>query len=409
MSSATRLRLASAVVVALTLALPSTAQAAWPNLSQILSRVRTHAPASIEARGAESSAQALGVGARASSWGNPYLEIIADRGRLTPDAQVLGQLFLPVDIHGQRSTRIEEVDRLSDWRKSSRAEIVARLQGEAVAAYGEVMVAAAMVLEAGELEEDSRREAAWFAARAASGDATRVEKSLAEAEISRYTQSRTEASLRLAQARARLTSLTGLADLDPIPRPVVPPGIDLRARSLTQDASRLPAVQSLSSEASYWSAYRERASAEKHQPFYLMLYGGRGDLAEARYGAGFGYTFPITRKNQGEVARAQAEQSRALQLRGPVAAALSARLKAAIDGLAAINQGLAVVDAGGIPAFQEVLEATQLSYKAGKVELVRVIIARRDLATARARRLELVAAAWRAFGEVISVGGEYPQ
>lgn len=408
MKSANRLRCA-AVVVALALATTRTADAAWPTLSEVLARVRTSAPASVDARGAEASAQALGAGARVSSWGNPYLEVIADRGRISTDAQILGQLFLPVDIHGQRSARIEEIDKLSAWRKNARTEIVARMQGEAASAYGEVMVAAALVDEARQLEADSRREAAWFAARAAAGDATRVERSLAEAEITRYAQSRTEASVRLSQARARLTMLTGLSNLDPIPAPTLPPGSDARTRSVKKDPSQLPAIHALESEASYWAASRARQSAEKNQPLYLMLYGGRGDLAEARYGGGFGYTFPMTRTNQGEVARAQAEQARALELRAPVATALSARMRAAVESLSAVHQALQEVDSSGLPAFQSVLDATMEAYKAGKVELVRVIIARRDLATARARRLEMVAAAWRAYGEIIGIGGEIPQ
>jgi hypothetical protein len=78
------------------------------------------------------AARAFGVGARVSSFGNPYLEVVADRGKFTHDVQVLSTLFLPVDVHGQRSARVGEADRLLEWRQLSRVEMQSRAMAEAV-------------------------------------------------------------------------------------------------------------------------------------------------------------------------------------------------------------------------------------------------------------------------------------
>jgi len=53
--------------------------------------------------------------------------------------------------------------------------------------------------------------------------------------------------------------------------------------------------------------------------------------------------------------------------------------------------------ASGIEASERVVEATTAAYKAGKGDLQRVLLARRELALAKGRRLDMVALGWRAY------------
>lgn len=386
---------------------------AWPGLDLVAQQARDHAPAVIEASGNVGSARAVGVGARVSSFGNPYFEVVADRGHHTLDVQVLGTLFLPVDVHGQRSARIGEADRLLEWRQLSRAEMQSRAMAEAVLAYGDGLVAAAHVANAQSQEAEARSEASWFSAKAAARDATLVDVSLAAAEVSRYVQARAEAQLRVNDARLRLVVLTGLGDLDPAPpvgaRPD-PPALRMTLGKASRNASQgdTPALRANQAEAGFWSAMRERAAADKNSPFFVLLYGGRGDFGEARLGAGIAYTFPVARRNQGEVARAEAERARAMQMRSAVQRAALARLQSSFASLNTALEAVREMDATGIPAGENAVKATLDSFREGKTELVRVIIVRRDLAAVKARRLDLIAAAWRSYAEMVAVLGELP-
>lgn len=386
---------------------------AWPSLDELVVRAREHAPAVIEATGAIGAAKAIGVGARMSSWGNPYLEVVADRGRYTHDIQVLGTLFLPVDVNGQRGARIDEADRLLSWRQMSRSEIQARTMAEAVLAYGDGLVASAHAANAVGQEAEAKSEASWFEQRAAVQDATLMDVSLATAEVSRYVQMRTEAQLRLADARLRLIVYSGIGDLDSGPpagaRPEPPaPRKSVAASSRVAGQGELPMLRSNLAEAGFWGAVRERVAAEKNQPLSVLLYGGRGDYGEARVGAGIGYIFPVARRNQGEIARAEAEQARAHSLRPTLQRVLLARLQSAHAAMNLALEAVRDMDTKGIPAAENAVKAALESFKAGKTELVRVIIARRDLAAVRARRLDLISSAWRSYAEMTAILGELP-
>jgi cobalt-zinc-cadmium efflux system outer membrane protein len=387
--------------------------AAWPSLDQVASRARDYAPGVVEASGAVGTARSVGIGARLSSFGNPYIEVIADRGHHTTDVQALGTMWIPVDVNGQRSARIGEADRLLEWRQLSRSEMQSRAMAEAVLAYGDGLVASGHLANALAQEAEARSEATWFTAKAEARDATIVDVSMAISEVSRYVQARAEAQLRLHDARLRLVILTGTQDLDPSPptgtRPDPPAlRVTLGAASRVASQGEVPALRANQAEAGFWSAMRERAETDKNAPFLLVLYGGRGDFGEARMGGGLGYTFPIARRNQGEVARAQAERTRALQMRSTLQRSVVARLQSAYASLQTALEAVTEMDATGIPAAQTAVKATLDSFREGKTELVRVIIARRDLATVRARRLDLVSAAWRSYAEMVSILGTLP-
>lgn len=386
--------------------------AGWPGLDDVVARAKDNAPMVVQASGSVATAQAVGIGARVTSLGNPYLEVVADRGKLTHGIQAIGQLFLPLDINGQRSARIGEADQLLAWRQLARADSQANAMAEAVQAYGEALVSSANLANATTQEAEARSEARWFEAKAAAHDATVVDMSVARAEVSRYVQARAEAQLRLNEARLRLLALTAL-ELDAAPPATLqpePPALRMTpaasARQVAQGET--PILRAMQAEASYWGAFRDRASAEKNQPFFLILHGGRGEFAEARYGAGIAYTFPVARRNQGEVARADAERGRTMQMRATIQRVASARLQGAYTAYSTSVEAVKEMDATGVPAAEAALRATVDSFKEGKVELVRVIIARRDLAMVRARRLELMAAAWRAYAELVAVLGALP-
>jgi cobalt-zinc-cadmium efflux system outer membrane protein len=388
--------------------------AEWPTLREVWEASRVHSPAAIQSQGVVSVARSLQVGARVSPLQNPYVELTADRpvSRSNGSGQVelLGQLFLPVEIAGQRSARIDEASAFERWRELDRAGVLAQAGGAAILAYGRALASSARIAFAARAEEEARRELAWIAARSAVNDATAVDRSMAEAEVARQAQQRAEAEIRLVQARAQLTILTGMAGLGAAPNdaPELPPLESDSPELYAKRAEKAPLLQAFDGERSFWLRQSERWKTERWPPLSLIALGGRGELGEARLGGGLAWTFPFMRRNQGEIAQADAQASRTVADRAAAARAIDATIRSLVADYVLTRGAVASLDQTGLPAAERLVEYTYAAFRAGKTELVRVLIARRDLAVARARRLDLVENGWRAYGELAGVLGVLP-
>jgi cobalt-zinc-cadmium efflux system outer membrane protein len=87
---------------------------------------------------------------------------------------------------------------------------------------------------------------------------------------------------------------------------------------------------------------------------------------------------------------------------------LESRVRSQWRILRAARETRDLVDAQGLPATESLVESSITAWKAGKGELVQVLIARRDLASARLRRLDTMETAWRAYGDLVGLTGELP-
>lgn len=402
----------AAWLVSMLTVLPARAQEkAWLTLEQAMERARAYAPTVVESEGAVRVAQTAEVGARLPSIGNPYLEVTTGRQRLA-QLEVEGKLYLPWEVNGQRSARISEAGNLVRWRKLTDRDARARVTGEAVSAWGAVVVAAARVEQAIKAEQEARKEAQWVASRHEMNAATLVERNFAQSETVRWAQSRAEAQLQLHYAQARLAQLTAVpaigqpasSETATLPQMKVSSEQNLVRRALEGSAL----LKAYEAEASFWRASAERATRDRNPPVSLVISGGRGDLGEPRVSGGLAWSIPALRRNQGEIARTEAERVRAESLRTSTQGALEARVRGDWQVYQTAAQALQYVDTSGLPATEQLVEAANTAWRAGKGELVQVLIARRDLAAARVRRLDLIETAWRAYGDIVGILGELP-
>lgn len=391
----------------------------WPSLEEAVALAQERAPQVAAARGQVEVAQSAGVRAAMLPIGNPYVQVFVDRTQLgpggfqqpTPWTYVQPELYVPINVPGQRGARMAEADRLLDWRRGERADVQSRVLGEVVVAYGQAVLARQQVQTAQAALELAQEEESIMKQRLALQDATALDVQLAAAETARYAQQRTEAEFQFVEARARLAALTGLHGL------ALPDGVALGLPALRRnwDQAALanavedaPLLGALRAEENYWAAARTRAEADKIPPITLIAWGSRGDQGEVRLGGGVGWTIPMFDVNQGEVARTLAERSRATATREALRPALHARLLAGLQAHRAVEQALTVLDTQGLPAQQALVASTQAAFVAGKVDRLRVVLARRDLAAARERRLQLLHNAWRAYGEMAAILGVLP-
>jgi outer membrane protein, heavy metal efflux system len=400
---------------AATSARPAYAQRAeFPTLERAIEMARARAIVVAEAQGELGVAHAQMTGARASIFGNPSIDIQIDKG-VSPTSQpiqALAYAYFPVDIGGQRGARIDEAEKLIKWRELGVADARGIASGEAVAAYGEILVGAARITEATTGEQTARDEAKYFAGRLEAKDTTVYEKALADAEVARWVQSRAEAQLRVSQARARFSQVTGSPDTESPPPGASAAPPNLRASwddvYLARIVDRSPIVVRISAERSYWDSSVERYKAERMPPVAFELIGGRGAAGEARIGGGAVITFPVARRYKGEIARAEQGRTQADNRLALYRGIVEMRLRAARDAVVTVTKTVKELDEFGMPALERAVSASVEGFKLGKIELTRVLLARRDLALARARRLDMIEAGWRAYADLTVLSGELP-
>lgn len=391
----------------------TSARAEFPTLERAIQLARARAIVVADANADLGVAHAQMVGARVSAFGNPYIDFQVEQGIGTGvKAQAMAYGYFPIDLTGQRGARIDEAGALIKWRELGVTDARAIASGEAVAIYGELVLGQSRVNAAIAGEQTARDEAKYFAGRLEAKDTTVYEKALADAEVARWVQSRAEAMLRLTSARARFAQVTGTTENDPPPEnaELAPPALHGTWDNgfVTQLVDKSPIVSRLIAERNYWDASIDRYKYERVPPVSLELIGGHGDLGEARLGGGIVLTFPITRRYQGEIARAESGRKNAVTRLTLYHNVVDSRIKAARDALAAVDKAMKELDESGMPALEKAVSSSNEAFKLGKIELTRVLLARRDLALARARRLDLLEAAWRAYADLVILSGDLP-
>jgi cobalt-zinc-cadmium efflux system outer membrane protein len=206
--------------------------------------------------------------------------------------------------------------------------------------------------------------------------------------------------------------LIGVPEIEAPPPdvPTDPPALRTNEIGVKAQAAveRSPLLKSLESETLYYERQRERAERDRSPPLTAILTAGRGELGDARVGGGLGWTVPVLRRNQGEIARAVAEEGRTNAERASWSMVLRSRVRADAEEYRQTLEAVGSLDSAGLPAAALVADATRAAFQAGKTELIRVINARRDLAVARSRRLDLVLSAWAAYGDLASILGDLP-
>lgn len=380
------------------------------SLGEAIALASKHATVAVEAAGQSTVARASMLGAKLLPLGNPQVEVTAGQQR-TARAELDAKLYLPLEVSGQRSARIAEVDHLVAWRDLAAAEARARVSGEVTEAWGIAVVSAARIEQARQAAEDARREAEWVTARQGLGAATVADVSLAEAEVARWEQVGAESAVSLGQATARLAQLVRLPEVElPPTKAVDPPALRFasEAEAVAQPIDRAPVLRSLAAESTYWRSNAERYRREGKPPVSVVVSAGRGDLGEPRFAGGLAWAFPAFRRFQGEVGRANAEAARAESVLSAARDGLTTRVRGDVRAFLAAREAINQLEQKGLPASERLVEAATAAWRAGKSELVQVIIARRDLASARLRRLDLVETTWRIYGEIVALTGELP-
>lgn len=384
------------------------AQRTHKRLAPLVELAKQNAPEVAIAKASLTSSRSALQSSKLLPFGNPYLEITAERGgkKVTKDVSVNSSLWLPVEASGQKSARTREAREFvalhSAFVEQTRAQAAARL----VRAYGAAAVSNERIKTLSELLNNARSEAELLAERVRAGDAVQQDASLSAVEAARHEVMLAETRAERLQAGRELAEVLG-RDLGEAADSVTPPALS-RADLAALDVKKIPRARALQAEARFHASSSERLRREGQTPISVGLIAGRGDLGEARLGGGLAYALPVFRANRPERARATAESTRALAEKRVHEAVAAQRLQRLQSEQDQVMQALSALTSSALPAAESAVKATQETYAAGKAELLAVLLTRRELSMLSLRRLELLDRSWEIASEYVALTGELP-
>lgn len=380
-----------------------------PSLRDLVTRARERAPEVVLGRAQLEASRSSYASARMAPVGNPYLEIRADHGNrgVTRDVYIDGSLWLPLEVSGQRKSRGREAADFVAWNEALVEQARAAATARTVRAYGAVVVGTKRLRVLQELSEATDAESRYYAERLAMGDATERDAALAAVDAARHKMLISETQSELLRANGELVELTGVRLSTEVPREALP-NIFSRTAPAAQHVEKAPALRALHAQAEYYASARERLRKEGQSPLSIGVLAGRGDFGETRLGAGLGYAFPVFRANQPERARADAERVRALQELSLRREVFARRVEVLRLELIELRKAFDVLTDAALPAAERAVSAARETHRAGKGDLLSVLVSRRDFSALALRQLEILDKSWQLFSELVEVTGELP-
>ncbi|MEI9953764.1 MAG: hypothetical protein WDO74_33495 [Pseudomonadota bacterium] len=385
------------------------ASAATPALRELVQLARERAPEVILGRSALTASRSSYANARLAPVGNPFLELKVQGATqdVVKDVNIEAALWLPVEISGQKSRRGREADDFVELHAALLEQARAAASARTVRAYGALVVGASRFRVLSELASGAESEARYFAERMAIGDATEQDASLSAVDAARHQMALSETKSELLRVMGDLFELTGRSLSSESVVEALPPGFSAALRA-PPAVEHSPLFRVLAAQAKYYGAARDRLEAEGGSPLSVGLLAGRGDFGETRFGGGLAYAFPTFRANQGERARADAERVRSLDelaLRRELFARRAALLSSELSEL---GRAFEIVTHAALPAAQRALAAASETYRAGKGDLLSVLVSRRDFSALSLRRLEILDKSWLLLADLVEITGELP-
>ncbi len=371
-------------------------------LAEALSRAEAASPLVRRAHAERQAVAARETGAALLFPSNPLLSGAAGPRR-DPAGDGLEYLLhaeQTIEIGGQRSARravISRALRTAELREQvARAETVARVR----AAYVGAQLARARA------EAESAREALVaklldaVQSRVENGASSDVDLELARLERGIARRARADAALAATDALARLRLLVGL----PAARPLT---LDAAVIAPTPRAGDLPALiaraESQRAELAVIASSQEELDAdlvrlrrEAIPSPTLFVDFERDRPGQVYLGAGLTVPIPVWRRQQGELALAQAERSRLDEELALAGRDVALEVERAFVAESAQRQMAELLDREVLPAAERAVTLMTEGWRAGKFDLFRLLQTSRDASEARRLYLETLGRQWDA-------------
>lgn len=263
---------------------------------------------------------------------------------------------------------------------------------------------------AGELERLSRealglrtRIAELAQARVRAGDSSELEAAAARIDALRAGEEARRLQHEVTLAEARLRAVLGLGlesgSLSLEPSPLVPPP-ERSAADLLEEA--LAARPDLRAAELRMEAAGKRAGLERWEFLALtvMLDANQDSREGTDLGPGLEFPIPLFNRNQGGIARAEAEIERAARRYAAVRERIALEVREAHTRLVQAREDLEIWRTRILPPLEEAVRQAESAYQGGDVSLLLVLETTRQLFDARRSEAEAAAGLRRALSEL---------
>jgi cobalt-zinc-cadmium efflux system outer membrane protein len=382
------------IFVAWALAVPSLALAQSPQpltLDHALELATHQNPEVLIARAREVEARGRLTTASVRLANNPDLDLFLGSRQLsaggsTPEVDV--SLFQRVEIAGQRGLRIASAT-AQIAQRSADVEMAALTARAATAgAFYRALHAERSRELASQAEQLADDVANAAQARFQAGETAILDVNLARVEQARARRDRLAAEGQLERACGELREILALPPDSPVavdgdwPGATPPPLDSLLARVADRPDIRALTAGVTEADADW------RLTRAATRPDLIAGLGLRREGGEPIAGAHIGFSLPVFQRNAGVQASAAARLDAARLSLETRRRELETRLRSAYKQYMAAVEALSALTAGGLPLVEENEQLARESYQAGKLNLVDLLVIRRQGVAARGETLD---------------------
>ncbi|HEY2736006.1 MAG TPA: TolC family protein [Polyangiales bacterium] len=341
----------------------------------------------------------------AEAFANPNFSVTS----ATQSAHLATSLSLPIRLFGQRGASIDAAR--ADVAVAALDVGVVRREARWVAslAYVDLWEAQARAGWLASAAEDSRRLAEIAAEKFAAGSGARLDQLRTSADRARAAAESRAATQLVAAAAARLAPTIGAAHDQPL-RAAGAPGYAFDGADLAQLEARLPEHPRLRRARAEVSASELHVADEQRKRWPIVTPQiGLSQFDPTVPGTdlilGLAFELPILDRRQGAIERAEAERAVATTAAEGGERRLRAELRDAYLRSASARTEWRVLREEVLPSMEEAKAMTDEGYRAGYVDLLRVLDAQRALLEARMAEVSALASWVRALADLEKASG----
>jgi outer membrane protein, heavy metal efflux system len=319
------------------------------------------------------------------------------------------RLEQPVEVAGQRGTRMREVARAINVAEARERFAIVESHARTRSAYVAALLTQRFVEFARRREDLAGRVLESARARVRVGAASDVELKLAEVEVGRLQHDRIAAELAVGRALNELRLLAGIdlsAPVELATQLALPPAVQAPLENFLGVARNLRAdLQALERTKSQIDAVIVRLRREVVPSPTLFADVAQQQPGQTYVGGGLGFILPFWQRNQGPLAIARAEKERTDEERLVLDQEIAADIANVFSAVAAARREVDIIEKIVVPAAEASLELITQGWKAGKFDLFRVVQASREVGEALRRQLEVLGELWHATIELARATG----
>ena len=382
------------IFVAWALVVPSIVQAQTTRpftLDQVLELAARQNPEVLVARAREVEARGRLTTASVRVAANPDLDLFLGSrqqsiGGSTPEIDF--NVFQRVEIAGQRALRIESATAQITQRSADIDMAALAARAATAAAFYRALYAERLQDVAKQAEQLTDELGIAAQARFEAGETAVLDVNLARVEHARARRDRLSAAALLERAYGELREIIALPPESAVGvegdwPSAAPPPLD----ALLSRVADRPDIRGLTAGVSEADADWRLMQATR-RPDLIAGVGLRREAGEPIAGAHVGFAIPLFQRNTGVVASAAARVDTARLSLDARRRALDTRIRSAHKQYAVTLEALNALTTGGLPLIEESEQLARESYQAGKLNLVDLLVIRRQGFAARRETLE---------------------